>query len=231
MSRLEEFAEQLKSQAQSLWEKIQESQAYTQLSDRYQSLSPSGQKSVQVITGLVIAGIIFFVPLSQVQDSHNFLADFEAKRTLIRDLFKTYRDASGGPQYSPAPAASELMGTIQNALQSAKLVPEQIVGVAPSKAEGRLIPDSLLQEVVEVKLSKLNLRQVVDIGAQLTNISNVVKVKDMMMKANAELAGYFDVTYRLYSLKVPDPLPEPPPEPVDTKKKKKADAAAPKEDE
>ncbi|MES2801114.1 MAG: hypothetical protein V4654_01360 [Bdellovibrionota bacterium] len=225
MSRLEELTEQLKSTLQSGWERIQESESYSQLSDKYQSLSPSGQKVAQAVTALIIAGVVFYSPISQLQISNELMAQFEDKRTLIRDLFKTYRDSSGGLQMAPAPQAAELISTIQSSLQNSKLIPEQIVAVDVAQAEGRLIPSSLQQGVVEVKLAKLNLRQVVDIGLQLANISSAVKVKDMLMQANAEMAGYFDVSYKLYALKVPEPLPEPAPEPVSNKKKAPSEAA------
>lgn len=218
MSRLEELKDQLKSTFQSAWEKIQDSESYQQLSDKYQSLSPAGQKVAQAVTAILIAGIVFYSPISQLQISSELLTQFEDKRTLIRDMFKTYRESSGGLQIAPAPQVTELISSIQSSLQSAKLIPEQIIEVNPSQSEGRLIPSSLQQAVVEVKLAKLNLRQVVDIGLQLANISSAVKVKDMMMQANAEMAGYFDVSYKLYALKVPEALPEPPPEPVSKKK-------------
>lgn len=220
MSRLDELKDQLKTSLTTTWERIQESEAYNQLNDKYQSLSPSGQKVAQAVTAVLIAGIVFYSPISQLQVSSELLAQFEEKRTLIRDLFKTYRESSGGLQMTPAPQASELISTVQSSLQGSKLTPEQIVSVNTTQAEGRLIPANLQQAVVEVKLAKLNLRQIVDIGAQLANISQAVKVKDMFMQANAELAGYFDVTYKLYALKVPEPLPEPAPEPVNPKKKK-----------
>lgn len=220
MSRLDELKDQLKTSLQTTWERIQESEAYNQLNDKYQNLSPSGQKVAQAVTAVVVAGILFYSPISQIQVSSELLTQFEEKRNLIRDLFKTYRESSGGLQMAPAPQAGELISTVQNSLSSSRLIPEQIISVNTTQAEGRLIPANLQQAVVEVKLAKLNLRQIVDIGAQLANISQAVKVKDMFMQANAELAGYFDVTYKLYALKVPEALPEPAPEPVNTKKKK-----------
>lgn len=223
MSRLDELKEQVVTTLKSSWEKIQESEAYNQLNDKYQTLSPSGQKAAQAATAIIIAGIVFYSPISQLQISTELLTQFEDKRTLIRDMFKTYREASGGLQMVPAPQSSELISTIQSSLQGAKLIPEQIISVDASQAEGRLIPSSLQQGVVEVKLAKLNLRQVVDIGLQLANISQAVKVKDMLMQANAEMAGYFDVSYKLYALRVPEALPEPPPEPVSKKKPSKSE--------
>lgn len=219
MSRFDELTEQIKSSLQQTWNRVQESEAYTQLNDKYQSLSPSGQKIAQIVTAFFIAGIVLYSPISQLQLSSDLLTQFEEKRDLIRDLFKTYRESSGHLQMAQSPQSNELISNVQTTLQSARLIPEQIVSVAATESEGRLIPVSLQQAVVEVKLAKLNLRQVVDIGTLLSGLSRVVKVKDMLMQANAEMAGYFDVSYKLYALKVPELPPEPPPEPTQSKKK------------
>jgi len=221
MSRFDELLDQAKSQAQELWEKIQESEAYNQINDRYQSLSSTGQKATQVILILTIVGLFLYSPISQLSVSQNLISEFEAKRTLIRNLFKAYRDSSTSAQISPAPMSSELISNIQNSLSNARLLPEQIIAVSTLQAESKLIPESLLSSVIEVKLSKLNLRQIIDIGTQLVNISEAVKVKDMAVRAHSELKGYFDVDFKLYSLKVPESIPEPPPEVIEQPKKKK----------
>ena len=109
MSRLDELKEQVVTTLKSTWEKIQESEAYNQLNDKYQTLSPSGQKAAQAATAIIIAGIVFYSPISQVQISSELLTQFEDKRTLIRDMFKTYREASGSLQMVPAPQSSELI--------------------------------------------------------------------------------------------------------------------------
>lgn len=116
MSRLDDLKEQLKASFQTTWERIQESEAYNQLNDKYQSLSPSGQKVAQVVTAVLIAGVVFYSPISQLQISSELLAQFEDKRTLIRDLFKTYRESSGGLQMSPAPQTGDLVSKLIDAV-------------------------------------------------------------------------------------------------------------------
>lgn len=219
MSRLEELGEQLKSQALQTWDKIKDTEAYNQLSDKYESMSPVGQKVSQIVFFGLLVGVLIYVPMSQVQVSATQIEQFETQRSLIRDLFKTFRDSSGHLQMASPPTGSQLVLTIQTSLQNARLLPEQIVGVTNAQAEGRLIPQNLLADVVEVKLAKLNLRQIVDIGTQLTNLSPALKIKDLIINANPELAGYFDVDYKIYALKVPESLPELPPEPVNPKKR------------
>lgn len=225
MSKLDELKEQITAQLQVIGEKIQETNAYNQISDKYQSLSSTGQKVVQVcVVGLVLLAVLYS-PLSQLSSSHTLISEFESKRSLIRDLFKAYRESSTTAQIQPAPASSDLISQIQSALNNAHLIPEQVIAVATTGPEGKLIPQNLILDVVEVKLSKLNLRQIVDIGTKLTNISDAVKVKDMAIKAHSELKGYFDVQFKLFALKVPEAIPEPPPEMPEPKKKKKSGQA------
>ncbi len=213
MSRLEEIRDQIKTRAVESWEKFKETEIYQKLSDRYQTLSPSGQKIVKFLSVFLVILIVAFIPLSQLTVSKEMVAQFEQQRQLIRDMFKTYRESSSNTLLTQPPSSDMLMGSVNSLLQSEQLIPEQIQGVALGSSEGRLIPQNLLSEVIDVRLAKLNLRQVVDIGTKLSNISQAVKVKDILMHANNELAGYFDVTYKLYALKVPAPPVEAPPEP------------------
>ncbi len=221
MSRFEEFFEQLKAKSTEIIEKVKETESYQQLSDRYQSLTPGGQKIVKFLGIGFIVFLFLFIPLSQISTSKEFIASFEDKRNLIRDLFKTYRESNHTSRLTPAPESGQLMGSINSTLQGEQLLPEQIVSVSIGAAEGRLIPQNLMTNVIDVKLTKLNLRQVVDIGSRLSALSTSVKLKDLLMSANNEISGYFDVTYKLYSLNVPKPPLELPPEPEAKPKKSK----------
>ena len=111
-------------------------------------------------------------------------------------------------------------------LSTAELLPEQIVNVGLVESEGRIIPKKLVNSVIAVQLSSINLRQTVDIGTQLANISASIKVKDLDMNATEGKAGYFDVTYKLYAFNVPQPVTEAMPDievPNKGKKKKTSD--------
>lgn len=224
MSRLEELFEQLKAKSTEVFEKVKETESFQQLSDRYQGLTPGGQKSVKILGFTFVVFIFLFFPLSQISTSKDFISSFQDKRNLIRDLFKTYRESNQSSRLMPAPSSSSLIGSINSTLQGEQILPEQIVSVGMGAAEGRMIPQNLMTDVIDIKLVKLNLRQVVDIGARLSAISQSVKLKDLMMSANAEISGYFDVTYKMYSLNIPAPPIELPPEPeVKSKKNKNTD--------
>ncbi len=162
------------------------------------------------------------MPFSNLFSSYSSITTFEEQRGLIRDLFKTYRESNSTQNIVPPPPTQSLMASIESILQRAELAPEQNLGVTIGASEGRLIPTNLVDNVTIVKLAKLNLKQIVDIGASLVGLSESVKMKDISVLANAADTRYYDVTYKLYSLKVPEAIPEPAPEPEKPTKGKKS---------
>lgn len=229
MSQLEDLKDRIKAATTRIGEQIQESEAYAKMQDRYQSLSAVGQRLVWILSSAVVALMILFYPLSQIATSQDLISSFEEKRSLIRDLFKTYRDSSGQSSVAVPPPQDTLRNAVETILTVANLIPEQRVGIIQGAPEGRLIPASLVSHVLEVKLAKLNLKQIVDIGTSITGISDSVKMKDLIIAAHAQDTRYYDVTYKLYSLNVPEPTPELPPE-LEPKKKNSNSDASQKED-
>lgn len=224
MSRLDELKDQLKEKFTEIFTKIKETELYQKGDEKYQSLSPSGQKITRYASVFLMLFVLVFYPMSQLQMSHEFVAEFEVKRELLRDLFKTYRESSATPALPPPPQGGELVSQVQSLLSTAQLLPQQILNVGIVEAEGRIIPQKLVNSVVAVQISSVNIRQAVDIGTQLANISASVKVKDLEMNATEGKSGYFDVTYKLYAFNVPQPIVEaiPDPEPPAKGKKPKA---------
>lgn len=212
MSLLDNSKEQLKNAAEKIFERVKESQLYANIVDRYQNASPLGQKLATLGAFVFVIGISFAIPFSNLFNSYSSISTFEDQRLLIRELFKTHRESTSSQNILPPPPSQILMSSIQNILQRAALLPEQNLGVNIGSAEGRLIPKNLVDNVTVVNLAKLNLKQIVDIGASLVGISESVKMKDILIIANKVDTRYYDVTYKLYSLKVPEQIPEPPPE-------------------
>lgn len=220
MSALENIADQFKSLGARLRQQIQESATYTQALERYQSLEPRAQKITLASALAVVLFIILFYPLSLFFTSQQAMTVYEEKRTLMRDLFRTYRESSAQPSISMPPGFETLKASVNTIIQNASLLPEQMVGVIEGGAEGKLIPANLVSHVLEVKLAKLNIKQIVDIGSSMVAISESVKMKDLMITAHPQDTRYFDVTFKLYALNVPAPQVELPPEAEKPQKKK-----------
>ena len=206
MSFLDNLKESAKNTGEKLADRIKESNAYANFVDRYQNASPAGQKLTNLAIFFVVMLVVLLIPFSNLFTSFSSISTFEDQRNLIRDLFKTYRESNSTQNIMPPPPAPSLMSSIQGILQRADLVPEQNLGVNVGPAEGRLIPANLVDNVTIVKLAKLNLKQIVDIGASLVGLSESVKMKDISLVANSSDTRYYDVTYKLYTLKVPEPI-------------------------
>ena len=223
MSFVDNIKEQLSNSFGRITEQIRESETYAQLQDRYQSMSPGGQKAVRLGSVVIVLGLIAFLPYSKFSTSSDNISVFEEKRNLIRDLFRVYRESSSTQNVAVPPPQDSLRFNVDSILQRAELLPEQRIEVSEISPEGRLISPNVTAGVLSVKLAKLNLKQIVDIGASLAGISDSVKLKDMEIRANIQDTRYYDVNYKLYTLKVPQPTPEPIPEPEKpTKNKKKS---------
>ncbi|MGZ3771235.1 MAG: hypothetical protein ACXVCP_13130 [Bdellovibrio sp.] len=196
------------------WERIQESGAYNQLRDRYENLTPPMQKMTVVGVSALVALILLSFPYSHFTTSNEYVGDFENKRMTIRELLKVSRESAEVPQIPQAPSVESIRSSVDNQIKAANLLPEQIKGTEILGSDSKVIPKNLTEGVVQVRLAKLNLRQVLDLGYQFQSISPSVKLKDMSMSANHEDARYFDVTYKLVALAVPaapEVAPEPPP--------------------
>lgn len=211
------LAESLKNSFTSISTRVQESAWYISLSDRYMSLNPSQQKLALFASITVFLLLVLFYPFTMLTSSYDNLSQYDAKRELIRDMFRVYRESSAQPDLPTPPTGPGLKSAIDSVLSQSHLLPEQIISVSESSSNGSLMPAAVTASVYDVKLAKLNLKQIVDIGSSLVAISESIKMTDLSMIANASDTRYFDVSYKLSSLNVPaaevPPIQEPEPAP------------------
>ncbi|PIS09722.1 MAG: hypothetical protein COT73_13110 [Bdellovibrio sp. CG10_big_fil_rev_8_21_14_0_10_47_8] len=209
----EDIKEQLQSELKTRWEQIQESSLYIQIKERYENLTPVMQKiSLYGIIAVLLYLVLSF-PLGYMTQSNDYVAEFEDKRQLIRDLLKSSRESQDVPNVQPPPSIDSLKAQVDNQLENARLLPEQIQGTTVSAEKSTLIPAAFSQGILRVQLAKLNLRQIIDLGHQFQNISPSVKMIDLSIEANSQDPRYFDVVYKLSPLVVhlQEETPEPPP--------------------
>ena len=200
---LEDLKERFTSEAKVLWERIEESSAYNQLRDRYENMTPSMQKLSIVGASALVALIILSIPYSYFSQSMAYEGEFESRRSTIRELLKVSREASEAPALQQAPSVEALKSMIDTQIQNAHFLPEQIKGTEVVSESTKLVPQNLTGGMVQVRLAKLNIRQVLDFGYQMQSLNSSVKVKDMVMTANREDSRYFDVIFKLVALAVP----------------------------
>jgi hypothetical protein len=199
----DDLKEQVTNSLRSSWEQFQESSLYQHGRDKYENLSPVVQKLV-VFGGAGFLALIFLsIPWGAFSTSSDSIMQFEDKRALIRDLLKVSREASEAPDIPVPPDVNSIKSQIEGSLQQAQLLPEQMKGVEIISETTTLIPANMVAGMLQVSLSALNLRQIVDLGYQIQAVSPSVKMLGMNMSANSLKPKYFDVVFKLVSLNVP----------------------------
>lgn len=194
---LEDVKENLSEQFKQIWGRVRESDAYLQASEKYQSLSPAGQTGVLI--GAVLVGflIVMAVPASFYFSSSSEIGDYESKRDTIRELFKVSREAAAIPRPPPPVTASDLTNMARTVASTARLQPEQITSVNETPANVAGISKAIDQAGIQVALAKVNLKQIVDIGAQLQNMQGTARMMGLEVKANLQDPKYYDVVYKI----------------------------------
>jgi hypothetical protein len=200
---LNELKERFQSELKVSIEKLQESNLYIQLKEKYDDLTPSMQKVVLWGSAAFFLYAFVSIPGDKYSNSQILVEEFESRRDLIRQMMKVHREASSSFDIPVAPDIQSLKSRIERDLRNARLLPDQILSVEPVLANSRLVPENLLSGQLDVKLTKLNIRQVVDLGFQIQSISPSVKLKDLSITAHPELKDYFDVSYSIITLSVP----------------------------
>jgi hypothetical protein len=108
---------------------------------------------------------------------------------------------------------SDLQSRAQSQINTQNLQADQIRGVTDFDNSGSsaspIIPKAVIQKGVSVSLTKLTLKQVVDIGHMLQTVHQSAKMVSMEMTAQRENPHYFDVVYKIVSFALPaEPTPK-----------------------
>ncbi len=210
----EEIVENLKSSGNLLKEKITESSLFQSMQERYQNLNPLQQKLSLAGISLFFFFVILYFPLDHYLLSNENTEQFEAKRLLTKNLIKSHREVNNLSDF-PVPQSSENMKSlIQGYLKEMNFLPEQIKYLNVTSGSSTLIPLHKIQYGLELSLSKINVRQITNLGSKLQSIHPALKLKDLLITTNREDGRYQDGTFRLIALNIPkyiQPLPEPEP--------------------
>jgi hypothetical protein len=197
--------------------RIQESAAFHQLMEKYQSLSQNGQRIALAGSGFLLALLLFLLPWTFYSSSQDHVADFEDKKKMIRDMFRYTHEASTLPRGPEPLASAQLRSIVQGTLAGVRptLLPEQTAGIEDfdnTLAKSEALPKALTQKGVTVRLSRLNLDQLVTIGTKLKELRPTVKLVGLRVQANQPDPHYFDVSYKLVAFDLPGEMaPKGPP--------------------
>ncbi len=198
----DELKERLKHEFSQTWQRIQESSAYIQLKDRYDSLTPQMQKASLMAASLLVFLALFSLPLATFNQSSTDIESFESKRSLVVQLIQLNQDLKNKPQLPVPPPASRLMEQIRDQLTKSDLIPEQIQPI--TQGGSSILPQNLVQEVLNVSLKQLNLKQVIDLGYSISSLHPALKLQDLILNPNQKNKSYYDVLYKFVILNIPN---------------------------
>lgn len=207
----DDIKDRLKNDLQLTWQRFQDSSLFNKIKDIYDNLSPLNQKISILITSLIFSFLILSIPYDKYSTSSESVTEFEGTRDLIRELHSVQQELAESPQINPAPSDDEIKNQIESTFKKNQLIPEQNATIEIQPISSSLIKAQNIQSGFVVQIKKLNLRQVLDIGHQIQSFTQALKLKDLTLEANASDTRYFDVVFKLITIKVPEktmmPLP------------------------
>ncbi len=202
---IDDIREQIVEKSSQLWGQIQENPSYNNLKEKYDGLSPVGQKISVVATAVIIFLLILSVPMTYYSSAATNIEQFETKKNLIRELFHLQHATSELPPLPFAVTSNELIAQAKGKLDGARLQPDQIKSVAQYDKPIPSATKPIIQNSIEVSLLKLNLTQVKDIGVSLQNLPNVKLISLEVEASEPAMPGlhYFNAIYRLTNFALP----------------------------
>jgi hypothetical protein len=208
----EDLKDQLITELKSSWERFQESSLYHKLRNTYENLNPRQQKlSIAGLALFIILTMLWF-PFSSLHSSQDFLYEYTEKRETIRTLFQVQREVAETANLPASTPADSFKSQIEAKLQELRLIPSQIKSIEAASPNSQLISAQFSEGGLNINLSQLNIRQVVEIGSYLQSLSPTLKMVDLLMNTFPQDERYYDVSYHLVALKIPQYEPPPPPE-------------------
>lgn len=217
--------EQLKEQWAELSAKIQESSAFNNLREKFESQTPTVQKGIIIGVSVFLVLILLSFPYGYYGASQDYMAQFEENRGLIKGLLKASRSAKS-PSPLPAPLdEGNLRGRVEAITRSNRLMADQ-VGEIAAVPQGAVkdVPATVIQTGVAVQLKRLNLKQMVGLATQFQNMGSGTKLIGLDIVQSAGQTHYYDMIVKIVNFGLPQVADSGPEEPAAKGKKPKRPA-------
>ncbi len=210
---IDDIKETIVEKSNQLWGQIQENPSYTNIKEKYEGLSPMGQKASLFGTVVVLLLLVMSIPMAYYSSASNNVEQFETKKGLIRELFHLQHATSELPPLPLGVTSSDLVSQAKAKLDGARLQADQIKLVQAYDHALPGVTKPIIQNAVEVSLLKLNLTQIKEIGVSLQNLPNVKMISLDVEASEPALPGlhYFNAIYRLTNFSLPAEAIVPPP--------------------
>lgn len=211
---LENLKERLKEQWGELSGKIQESTAYNNLREKFESQTPTVQRGI--IIGSAVLAVLFLLsfPYGYYSASQDYMSQFEENRGLIKGLLRASRSAKTPSPLPPPMDSASLRGRVDAVMRTNRLLPEQIGEMADIPAGAmKDIPSTVTQTGVAVQIKKINVKQMVALSTQFQNMGLGTKLMGLDIVQSAGQSHYYDMIVKIVNFGLPQVADSGPEEP------------------
>ena len=184
--------------------KVEDSELYIGLKERYDNLSPNAQIGVKVAASFMALFMLYSFPAGYLTSANEKMEMFEENRQLTRDLIRAGRIARTIQLPPMAPSMESLTAQVNSAIDKENVLSEQKGGVTPKQdvVQKSIVPATINQTGLKANIKKLNLRQLVNIGESLQKIQGS-KLINMAVLADNKDPHYFNVDFEVAAFSLP----------------------------
>jgi hypothetical protein len=184
--------------------KVEDSEVYIRLKERYDNLNPNAQLGVKIVSGIIALLLIYSLPASYLSSAREKMEYFEDNRQLTRDLIRAGRSARTLQLPPSAPSQEVLTNMVDSALEREKVLPEQKAGTTPKSdiVEKSIVPTTINQIGLKTSVKKLNLRQVIKIGESLHQTRGA-RLMNIAIQADSKDPHFYNVDFEVAAFSVP----------------------------
>lgn len=200
---MESIKNLLKNIFETVYDKIKDSSLYNILLEKYENLELRVQRGIKYSASTLGALLVISIPLSLLKNSLDATNEFKEKKQLIFDLIK-----SESSQFVvQGMSSSEFDRQISNIIDRLALSADHKAQIFPYYFSKKLLPKRLKTlgySGKQLKISGLNIEEVIDIGQLLINIDPSVRLVHLKVIEMKDKENYFSATYSLLHFHEPN---------------------------
>lgn len=202
----EGLREQLKEQWADLSAKIQESPAFNNLREKFESQTPTAQRAIIGGAAGAVVIMLLMIPWGYISTSSDYMSQFEENRELIQGLLRASRSAKTPSPLPPPLDATNLRGRVDGILRTNRLMPDQIGDIQelPQPVVKDLVPATVTQTGLAVQIKRLNLKQIITLANQFQNMGSGTKLMGVSVVQSQGQTHYYDMIAKVVNFGLPE---------------------------
>ena len=168
------------------------------IKEKYDHLSSFYRKTIQIISALLLTGVLLYYPSVRFYSSWKHTKSSKTKTQLIHDLINlsSKKTLSGSQGHT---AHTDPLRFVERKIPTLLIPKNQITKIEAIQNSENLKKLAIPAKVKTVKLEmkELNLKETIQYGHKLEQLSDNIKLMNLSMKESQEKENYFNVSYIL----------------------------------